>query len=695
MATVQQKKQDVMAKINSVIAAVDLYPEIDTTNTQLSFNPSANPIDLLVDFFKSTKGYDWLINAVSRYISHELPALELAVKGILLSNIETILSCSIKPIITEQMINDGVVFDLNKIDLLNIFDFSPLDQSVDNPGRYYYFGCTPEDGVDIIDDVKNSRDLNAVLWYAKNTAGERVVWRRESDVGKPYNINKVGVQPQLTWLKQVKSNGIATIEFNGRSSGLTDSEGNGYSVQEPIDNCIHVFIGYCAPEKTESHTSQIAEQTRKIAQYDKLLEDVNKYSDLIKEWQKKARTEAIEQGETIETLNTIDVSVATDLDLLNVVKYAIDGINIQTHETGKNMCNILQAPDIELNSIHESFTITEDLYNSNVVTERNIKLQLMEQEAGLTADYPTAKSNYYYLHPLLEWNTDFVMSVKLFDEKVVAAQLIDALTNCLSFSLGINFSAQMKFVQAQLREIVQKIIESDDGTISDCFFSFTNDSYNDLLKEVELNRTNLNTTNGGDINEIPSAADVMESLNTLSPDASKEELQSAISSSLFVATSSANPHDYGYIEGKVLLGLNHNMSIIDQLLTKLVYVIVMAIIQPKIYILLMMNLKLLGSEPNFDLSKFMQQFSNLLSELIKKIRDNILEYFKNQLLLVLGELVKTLAIKLSLEQYQYYIDLIKHCIDCLRIHRNEYDWLQDDVNYADITEIIEQINEEC
>ena len=151
MPTAQQTKEDVMSKVNSIMAAINLYPEINVTNTQLSFSSLPNPIDLLIDFFKTTMGYDYLIEKVSEYVAYAIPVLEVAVKGILLSNIRIMLSCSVNPLITEGMIRKGVVFDLNKIDLLNIFNYSPLDNSITNPGRYYYFGCSPEDGIEIID----------------------------------------------------------------------------------------------------------------------------------------------------------------------------------------------------------------------------------------------------------------------------------------------------------------------------------------------------------------------------------------------------------------------------------------------------------------------------------------------------------------------------------------------------------------
>ena len=686
MPTAQQTKEDVMGKINGIIAALNSYPTLQTTNTQLSFSASANPIDLLVDFFKMTQGYDYVIEKVSEYVAVALPALELAVKGVLLSNIRIMLSCSINPFITENMIKNGVVFNINEIDLLNIFNYSPLNQNPDNPGRYYYFGCTPEDGIEILDDLKKARDFNAFLWYSKNSPGERIAWRRETDASKPITLSQTG--------KQVKSNGIVTVEFNGRASGLTNAEGDEFLVQEPIDNCVHVFIGNCTPEVSGSHAGEIAECTRKIKKFEDLAQESDKYKKIVDDYRRDANTEAIERGASAEELNKIETDAQTDLDTLKRLDDAIVGYDIDFDEHGKNINDIFPDGTIELNSIHETITIPSIVMGTNEVKEKEQKIEYMKNTEQ--KEYYPATNNYYYKRFLFEWNTDFVMSMKIFDEKVVSAQLIDALTNCLKFNgIGsITITPQMQFAQAQIRNLVTKIIQSDDGEVSDCFFSFTNDAYNDMLNEVELNRVNLTTTNGSNANAIPSTETVMEALNTLSHDATKEELKSAISGSIYAATSAATPNEYGK-DGNLSLDFGINLTIIDQLIHNLVYVIVLTIMQPKIYVMLMMNLKLLGNEPNFDLKKFIQQFKDLISQLVKTIRDHVLEYFKNLLMEILQELVKTLAVKLTLEQYQYYVTLITHCINCLKIHRNQFDWIQDDVNYADITEANQLENQEC
>lgn len=685
MPTAQQTKEDVMGKINAIIAALNSYPALQTTNTQLSFSASANPIDLLVDFFKTTMGYDYVIEKVSEYVAVALPALELAVKGVLLSNIRVMLSCSINPFITENMIKNGVVFNINEIDLLNIFNYSPLNKNVDNPGKYYYFGCEPEDGIEILDDLKNTRDFNAFLWYSKNSPGERIAWRRETDVSKPITLSQTG--------KQVKSNGIVTVEFNGRASGLTNAEGDGFLVQEPIDNCVHVFIGNCAPEVRGSYAAEIVECTRKIKKFEDLAQESSEYKNKVIEYRNKANTEAINRGDTTEEINKIKTDAENDLFTLKRLDGAIIGVDIVSKQPGKNISDIFPDGTVELNSIHQTIVIADVIMNTNEVKEKEYKVECMRNTVD--KEYYPAINNYYYKRFLFEWNSDFIMSMKIFDEKVVSAQLIDALTNCLKFTGGIvTITPQMQFAQAQIRNLVTKIIQSDDGEVSDCFFSFTNDTYNDMLNEVELNRVNLTTTNGSNANAIPSTETVMEALNTLSHDATKEELKSAISGSIYAATSAATPNEYGK-DGNLSLDFGINLTIIDQLIHNLVYVIVLTIMQPKIYVMLMMNLKLLGNEPNFDLKKFIQQFKDLISQLVKTIRDHVLEYFKNLLMEILQELVKTLAVKLTLEQYQYYVTLITHCINCLKIHRNQFDWIQDDVNYADITEANQLENQEC
>ena len=720
MASSKQIKEEAMSKVTGLMTALDMYPETSETNTLLSANIAANPIDLLVDFFKSTKGYDTLVDILSKFIATQLPVLEVAVKGILLSNIQAMLSCSIKPIISKEMIREGVVFDMNRIDLFNIFAYSPLDRNQNNPGRYYYFGCDAPD-FEILDDVKYSEDFNAVLWYCKNSPAERVVWRRKKDreSDPPYNVQERHIGEHIKWTKQAKSNGIVTLEYSNRSSSLWDCEHLPYYVQEPMENCIHVFFGCTAPINNKELLMQdVAQATANIKSLNNLLKTVDQYYNEVDNWLKVSQTEAIESGiSNPELLNSFIADAEADKGRLNQIKdaiYGADGRDI--HEALDNVAVHHFA------NIDRDIIIPPQLFTTSLLHQENQKITAIQAiDEFSESGWPSPESNYYFLHPMVEFNTDFVMSMKLFDEKVVTAQLLDAITNCLKFSPtdgsgidatgnvgaslngNINISFQQQFVQAQLRELVTKIIETDESIISDCFFSFTNDTYNALLQEVDMNRAGLQTFDGINASEIPSPASIMSSLNELSNDASKEELQSVIKGSVFQAMSSMNPHDPGTVNYSLNLNTalgfdvtaNANLSIVDQLLSKLVYIIVMVIMSPKVYILLMMNLKVVGQSPSFDMNKFMQQFRDLINSLIRGVRDEIMEFFRNEVLTIIKELASQLAVKMTIEQYQYYISLLLKCVQCIKLRRNERDWKQDDVTYADITEASEAINQEC
>ena len=85
MPNLKDTKANTLAVINSAITILDRMPALSQTNTTYSYNESSNPFEFLIDIFKSTSGYDDLINIISKFIAVELPALETAVKGILLS----------------------------------------------------------------------------------------------------------------------------------------------------------------------------------------------------------------------------------------------------------------------------------------------------------------------------------------------------------------------------------------------------------------------------------------------------------------------------------------------------------------------------------------------------------------------------------------------------------------------------------
>ena len=717
MPTLKDIQDKAIGQVNGLTTALKFTKDdffVDGPITD-SASVEVNPIDVLMALFKSIKGYDWLIEAVSHFIAFILPGLEWSVKSILLVNLKAMTTCSINPIITSRIIKNGAVFDINKIDLLNMFAYSPLDRrplALNSKARknYYYFGCEPEDGINYIDDLKDSRDFNAVLWYAKNTPNERVLWRRKKDLEKPLALTKRDIGGNISWYKQPKSNGIVTIEYNQDSQSLVNSEAFAMNVQEPINNCVHVFIGCNVPLTTDipNHDAlktSISQNTKEISKYDQTVDNLTAIKEQIKNEYNRRSEEIKSNGDSnqqgsLTSANGLYREYRREINLIDKIIRKIK--HTSSSSTLAQELNNEATYTFDLagpNGI--TITIDPDLMATSRKKEIHDKKESMLLIGNpTTSNYPSAKSNYYYLHTLVEFNTDFVLSMDpLFDAKVVTAQLIDALTGLITygseFGGTLKLSLQSQFIQGQIRELVEKVISRGTGTVNDCFFSFTNDSYNAMLQQVELNRAGLYTYDGVNSQNIPSADDVFDSLNNLSQDATKEEVQTAISDALFKAVSSATPHGPGEFSLDGSLEFSANGNILSSLLMKLVYVIVTVIISPKIYILLMLNMHIMGQDAEFDLQKFIMQFKNMIVELIQKIRDYILDWFIAELNKLLSDIAKQLAVKLALEQYQYYINLLNSCIMCLKLHRNQYDWAMDDVDYADITSLTEYANEEC
>ena len=230
MANIKQVKDDALAVINAALTIIDKFPNLNSTNTLLSLDTSTNPFTFLMDAFKNTAGYDTLIRILSNFIVYELDAVEIAVKGILMSNVKNLISCSINPYIPDDLLREGIVFDLRQLDITDLLQTCPTDPNI---GQYFYFGC---EEMTKPDDTRFSEDFNAVLWYMKNRATKREVWKNE-------RVNEENGERPALGTKDEKIDGIITLEYNERAMGIKDALGNGMSIQTPFNNSIHVFIG--------------------------------------------------------------------------------------------------------------------------------------------------------------------------------------------------------------------------------------------------------------------------------------------------------------------------------------------------------------------------------------------------------------------------------------------------------------------
>ena len=687
MANIKQIKSEALATIDAAMSILNRFPDLNNSNTELSYNTSTNPFTFLMDLFKTTTGYNKLISILAKYISYELPILESAVKGILIAKLKDIISCSVNPFFTEDILKNGIVFNVEEIDIADVLKYSPYDKV----GKYFYFDTEPtinegetdfamtDDGsfievpkpkkVQNPSDLIKSDDMDALIWFMINKANKRYVWKpKKYRKGDEYRPDYPFTEDDA---KLKKEDGIITFEYYERSQNLRDAYGEAYKLQTPYNNCLHVFIGDVREKKTnvinqlEDKEEDIYDNERNITLFSNKIENKNFKIQQIRE-DKLLLEEDFSKGD------------------------------IDEDEYKKQLKKLNNKEKILQNDINDLLNRREQIYAAKRRLQFEIGTIKTQLENTRDQFFPFLNSdknrNYYYGKTLIEFNIDYIMSLKLFDEKSLAARLLDSLTACLTIDL--NFSYKRLLIKNEIKKMVNMITESDDLVVSDCFFTFSNDDYDAMSRQAELRKAGLLTINGDETSAVKiNAKDILNSLNQINEDSNKQTIQTIIEGT--ITNLSKELTDTSYLStDKANFGIQ--MNFIENLLDSLAYVIVCSVLSPKVYLLLLINLKIIGRETNFDLECFIGQYKQLIADLIRSIRDQLLDYLMREIMIIIGDLVKEITIKLSVEQARYYARLIKRLIGCFRKHGRSLDFNVDNVDYADIYEEQEEPkNNEC
>lgn len=660
MADIKQVKQDTLAIVDAALAILQRFPEIGESNTELSFNTSLNPFTFLMDLFKSTTGYNQIIAILTRFIAYQLPVVEAAVKSLLLSQLKDILSCSVNPLITEEILKDGIVFNIDEIDIADILKNSPFDEKI---GKHFYFG-TGE--AHMPDDLVYCDDMDAFIWFVINKANKRYTWKP-----KEYRNKSLDTIGNTRTDNKTNKEGIITIEYYEKSDNLRDANGNDYHLQTPFNNCLHVFIGDAREDGTKSTMQELASTEKDISMTDQIIKDLD--SEINVNLSKKNNIEQ-RQSELDKKLSNQEIT--TD----------------EYKEKYKDYIDQLKKINNILNQNTEKRQAQYSKKRSLQYKIGNLDLKKIGKE--LLYDITKAKfeDNYYLNKTLFKFNIDYIASLRLFDEEVVAARLIDSLTGILTINAGFSYKRQL--IKNEIKKMVSMIVETDDLVVSDCFFTFSNDDYDALSRQAELRKAGLLSINGDETSAVKMDPEsILKNLNELNSNSSKETIQSVVEGTLTDLSKELTSTSYNDEEN---INFGVQVNFIENIMNQLAYVIVSAVLSPKIYLLLLINLKIIGQEPNFNLEQFLGSYKTLIANLIRAIRDQLLSYLVEQLMKIIGNIVKDVAYKLSIEQAKYYTRLIKQLVDCFKKHRDNLDYNIDDVDYADIlADNGEPVSSEC
>lgn len=286
---------------------------------------------------------------------------------------------------------------------------------------------------------------------------------------------------------------------------------------------------------------------------------------------------------------------------------------------------------------------------------------------------------------IFEFNHEFLSSIKLYEPKVVIAEIVEYLLGEGNVSINIGFGANEKIIEGKIQQIIKDIEKLPNTEINDCYYNFSNDEYNEMLEKAERNRFNMVNYDGKNYKVNPS--DVLNDLSGITTTSTLVEDKTIIENT-FTKLLVSPAQD---MSAEVRYGLEYDWSF--ELMRMLVYPFVRPLFTPKVLFLLMVNKKIMGSlkdsritNPDELLESLMGGLFNIIRDIILRLKDLIVQLLINFLMEKIRPLLELFAAKLLMETMKIYKDLLMQLMENCLIgwKRNPLTSTIDDVNYADI-----------
>ena len=286
-----------------------------------------------------------------------------------------------------------------------------------------------------------------------------------------------------------------------------------------------------------------------------------------------------------------------------------------------------------------------------------------------------------------EFNYDYIMSLRLFDPKVVAASLIKAALNT-DLGISINFSIEKAERQEMIRQIIKNVIENNESEAMDCFYNFSNDKYERLNRIAEEKRLHINKVGNSTVKA--NYENVQNILNEYDDNATLETktdvLTRAINSASVEASNGIkNTSDKLHVQKLFIWNIIQN----------LLNAIVEGILSPKVLMLLQVNQKIMDSEIGKSITwkDVLNSMFDVIYGIIKEVIDMVCTELLNMLLKQLESLTNLMIELVANEKAKRYRELIQSIInncaplvsDIIGMFGNQFDnTVITNIDYADI-----------
>lgn len=707
MASVKKMQEETMASIDTAKALVDkvlTIMEINIVDPSIALTFSANPIGFLIQLLKHLGVTREEIELwLTEFLIAFIPILETAVKAILLTNLKNMISCSVDPRIPEKYRKQhkaitnyntsqeyGIDINIESIDFMDKLSINPLGEF----GSNWYFGLE-----DVEDSYKFARadDMDAFLWFVIHKGK----FPNSSAISQLSDIGDIGGQNSKVTPTNGNGSLLSTVDVvYDKDSSSKILLGNTFKYQgdaHVISMCIDRKLGDSG-NTIRNTLVPVSDDWSSVNWYARRADQLGKNLGFdwgvndktgITGYGGKGRNFSKERG--LCNLQYINQS-SSDAPLTGLVNNKIRFtilpkplIHIPVLSKGEppwRFKKMLFNDKGEYDS-NGKYTLV-DISDSQDLTYLDGAVKIDPKSGAVTVtDKDKVIKNLMECYPgltMFEFNYDYVMSIKLFDAKVLAHSLMESVLNMgISVGLGVRHQEGTETI----KEIIKNILESDDSEINDCYYTFDNSKYDALLRKAEEKRARQERF-GNVTHETGLFTKVKDILNEYDANAELHEqvdvLHRAITQASVTVSEGVPDSDKFYVE------FNFIFDLIEALTTA----IVNGVLSPKVLMLLEINQKIMGGTwEKFTMKDLLEAMRAIIMAIVKEIRDTVIQELLKLVLKTLEPIIQMLASILLREQLENYADAILEIIrNCpfiwFRFSHKYEDTKLDTVDYADI-----------
>ena len=193
---VTEEQRKTLAYIDATLILLEKYLAFENGG---NFSGIVNPFDYLLGIIRKSAKFEDIVEWLVNMLVKTLPAIELGVKAVILSNLKATIDCNNDPRIPykfrllppfsslESNINDaakGIEINLRSIDYKNILSVSPLSEY----GQNYYFGTNVGYEIQCLDEKLNGTRFTTYRKAKKFVEKEGLTTKNIVEVSEINNV---------------------------------------------------------------------------------------------------------------------------------------------------------------------------------------------------------------------------------------------------------------------------------------------------------------------------------------------------------------------------------------------------------------------------------------------------------------------------------------------------------------------------